>query len=67
MTYQVLHKLPVVQHIVFGRLFPATWTPSVHASPVAGGPAVNPPPTRNHEVMLVVINLFESRLLLIQD
>jgi hypothetical protein len=49
-TKQVLVKLPVVQHIVFGRLFHATWTPSVHASPVAGGPAVTVPPSNNSQV-----------------
>lgn len=42
---EVLNKLPVVQHVVFGRLFAASWTPSVHASPVAGGPGVTVPPS----------------------
>jgi hypothetical protein len=37
---QVLAKFPVVQHLVFGTLFPCTWTPSTPA-PVAG-----PPPPR---------------------
>jgi hypothetical protein len=37
---QVLAKFPVVQHLVFGTLFPCTWTPS--APPSTPGP----PPTR---------------------